>query len=74
MALRESVKADTAPYRRHMVVLSHLEAVTEAKRRLGLQVQVWVSWAAPALAVAIPAPGRITLARGRDRLVLRRRR
>ena len=40
VALRESVKADTAPYRRHMVVLSHLEAVTEAKRRLGLQVQV----------------------------------
>ena len=37
VALRESVKADTAPYRRHMVVLSHLEAVTEAKRRLGLQ-------------------------------------
>ena len=40
VAMRESVKADTAPYRRHMVVLSHLEAVTEAKRRLGLQVQV----------------------------------
>jgi hypothetical protein len=40
VALRESVKADTAPYRRHMVVLSHLEDVTEAKRRLGLQVQV----------------------------------
>ena len=40
VALREIVKADTAPYRRHMVVLSHLEAVTEAKRRLALQVQV----------------------------------
>ena len=40
VALRESVKLDTAPYRRHTVVLSPLEAVSEAKRRLSLQVQV----------------------------------
>ena len=40
VALRESVKRDTAPYRRHTVVLSPLAAVSEAKRRLGLQLQV----------------------------------
>ena len=39
-ALRECVKLDTAPYRRHAVVLSPRADVGEAKKRLGLQVQV----------------------------------
>ena len=40
VALRESVKLDTAPYRRHMVVLSPRAAISEAKKKLALQVQV----------------------------------
>tara|TARA_B110001452_G_C15230204_1_gene426194 strand:+ start:155 stop:439 length:285 start_codon:yes stop_codon:yes gene_type:complete len=40
VALREAVKLDTAPYRRHAVVLSPRADVGDAKKRLGLQVQV----------------------------------
>ena len=40
VALRESVKLDTASCRRHMVVLSPLEAVEATKLKLDLQVQV----------------------------------
>ena len=40
VALRESVKDDTAPYRRHMIVLSTHPAVAQAAKELRLQIKV----------------------------------